>query len=260
MKIQLLRPIAFIDLECTGTNRETDRIVEIAICKLHPDGSRENKRRLINPGIPIPPVTTEIHGITDEMVKEAPTFRDIAKGLLELLEGCDIGGFNSNAFDCPMLFNEFARAGIYWDYTQFKMIDVGNLFKIREPRTLSAAVKFYTGNDLENAHSAEADINATVDVFLSQLDRYPDLPDNVEELALISNHGRPVLDLSGKFSLNEKGEIILNFKYKGERAEDHLDFIEWMYYKADFPADTRKICEELLFEADFRTVESDLPY
>jgi DNA polymerase-3 subunit epsilon len=256
MKLILERPLAFIDIESTGTNKDTDRIIEISICKLHPDGSREMKTKRINPGVPIPAASTAIHGIKDEDVKDEPLFAEISKSLYSFLDNCDICGFASNRFDVPILFVEFGRAGIYWDYTRFSMIDAGEIFKIKEPRTLAAAYKFYCDKDIEKAHSAEADILATVEVFAAQTDRY-DLPVTVKELALFSNHDKPILDLSGKFSYNEAGEIVLNFKYKGERASDHLDFIDWMYYKASFPADTRRVCEMILFPPSANLSEDD---
>lgn len=241
MKLQLTRPLAFIDLEATGVDRENDRIVEIAVCKLEPSGQTKSVSRRVNPTIPIPQGASDIHGITDEMVKDEPTFKQLAKGLLTLLEGCDIAGFNSNNYDVPMLFAEFSRAGHHWDHTTFKMIDVGNLFKIKEPRTLTAAVKFYCGRDLENAHSAQADIEATVDVFISQMTRYEndeDFPQTLDELALYTNYGNKVVDISGKFVYSPEGLIVFNFgKYKGKPAINHIDFLEWMM-GANFAADT----------------------
>lgn len=252
MKIQLTRPIAFFDLESTGVDREADRIVEIAVCKYEPSGQFKTFRRLVNPTIPIPPSASEIHGIKDEDVAGEPTFKQLSKGLLDLLSGCDIAGFNSNAFDVPLLFNEFARAGHFWDYSQFLMIDVGNLFKIKEPRTLSAAVKHYCGKELLDAHSAAADIEATLDVFLAQMARYEndeDFPQTLAELALYTNYGNKVADLSGKFVYNSDGELILNFgKHRGNPAKNHIDFLQWMVYKADFAADTTLIANQVLEE------------
>lgn len=250
MKIQLTRPIAFIDLEATGVDREADRIVEIAICKLEPSGQYKTMKRRVNPTIPIPAGATAVHGIKDEDVADEPTFKQLAKGLLALLEGCDIAGFNSNTYDIPLLYNEFARAGVSWDYSKFLMIDVGNLFKIKEPRTLSAAVKHYCGRELIDAHSAEADIEATLDVFLAQLDRYENdegFPQTLEELALYTNYGNKMADLSGKFVYNSEGVLLLNFgKYRGNPAADHIDFISWMVNKADFPADTTAIAARVM--------------
>lgn len=246
MKLILTRPLAFIDIEGTGLNRETDRIVELSVTKVFPDGSRENRTRRFNPEMPIPPEVTEIHGITDEDVKDLKPFSYYAKGLMTYITDCDIAGFASNSYDVPILFNEFNRAGIYWDYTEFKMIDAGNIFKRKEERTLTAAYKFYCGKDLENAHGAEADVNATVDVFFAQFDRYEDLPTNIDELALYSNYDKKQADISGKFVYNEKDELIINFgQHRGKRAIDELGFIDWMSNK-DFSRDTLKFVYDLL--------------
>jgi DNA polymerase-3 subunit epsilon len=169
MSLQLARPIAFFDLETTGVNLSTDRIVEVAIIKILPDGTRQVKRRLINPGIPIPQQTTDIHGITDEMVKDAPTFKQCGNELKQFIENCDMGGYNSNRFDIPMLMEEFLRAGMDVDLSTRRMIDVQHIFYTMEPRTLTAAYKFYCEKELVDAHSAEADVNATIDVLLSQI-------------------------------------------------------------------------------------------
>lgn len=246
MKLKLTRPLAFFDLEATGLNTQNDRIVEIAICKVHPDGFREVKTWLLNPQMNIPVEASNVHGITNDHVADCPTFNDVADEIYTFLEGCDIGGFNSNAYDVPMLFNEFIRAGIYWDYQKFAMVDAGNIYKRKEPRTLSAAVKFYCGVDLENAHSAEADILATVDVFIAQLDRYPDLPTDIDSLQHFCNYDRKILDLSGKFTLDADGDITFNFgSKKGTKAKQDLGYVSWMYGK-DFNPDTKKVCEELL--------------
>lgn len=247
MNLLIERPIAFIDIEATGKKPEEDRIVEISVCILNPDLSRETRTRRLKPGIPISESSIAVHGITNEDVEECPSFAKVAAGLLNLLSGKDIAGYNSNRFDIPMLYSEFSRAGITWDYKQHRLIDVQNIFMINEPRTLSAAVKFYCGSELEGAHGAEADINATADVFIAQYQRYSDLPLTIDELQIYSNHGRAILDLSGKFTYNEAGDIVFNFgKYRDNKASDHLDFVEWMYYRADFQSDTREICERIL--------------
>jgi len=246
MKLILTRPLAFFDLEATGLDTANDRIVEIAITKLMPDGSRESKCRRLNPGIPIPASSTAIHGITDADVADCSTFNEVSLSLYEYISDCDIAGFNSNSFDLPMLYFHFQRAGILWDYKSFAKIDVGNIFKRREERTLSAGLKFYTGKTLENAHTADADTEATVDIFLAQIERYDDLPLDLPTLERYSNYDRGFLDLSGKFSENENGDIILNFgKHKGEKAVEHIDFLEWMI-RADFPSDTYAICTEII--------------
>jgi len=246
-RLHLARPLAFIDLETTGTDTENDRIVEIAICKLFPDMSRETRSRRINPWMPIPKEATAVHGITNSDVADCPSFGELALSIWYFLDHCDIAGFNSNKFDLPMLYAEFLRAGITWDYRACHMVDVGNIFKIREPRTLSAAVKFYCGKDHEGAHAAEADVEATADVLLGQLDAYQDLPAEVSELALESNYGRPVLDLSGKFTLNDQGVVVFAFgKYPNQPAVQHRDYLEWMLYKANFAPDTRQIAQYVL--------------
>lgn len=246
MKLKLERPLIFLDIESTGVDRENDRIIELCLCKVHIDGSKEIKTNRYNPSIPIPPVTTEIHGIKDEDVADKPFFKQHAKGIIDFITNCDLAGFNSNAFDIPMLYNELQRAGLTLDYKSIRMIDVGNIFKIREARTLGAAVKFYCGLDHSDAHSAEADILATVNVFEAQLEKYEDLPTDISELALYSNYGNPVLDLSGKFT-SKDGIVLLNFgKYKGQPAADHLDFLDWMVNKASFPPDTYEIAHSIL--------------
>src|SRR3954469_18901418 len=167
--LQLNRPIAFIDLETTGVSLSTDRILEIAIIKVLPDNSRQVKRKLINPQIPIPKSSTDIHGITDEMVKDAPTFKQAGNEIKQYLENCDLGGYNSNRFDIPMLMEEFLRAGMEVDLSNRRMIDVQHIFYTMEPRTLTAAYKFYCQKELVDAHGAEADVKATIDVLLSQI-------------------------------------------------------------------------------------------
>lgn len=254
MKMQLTRPIAFLDLETTGTDVEKDRIVEIAVCKFEPSsGQYATTRRLINPTIPIPAGASEVHGIKDEDVANEPTFKQIAKGLLALLDGCDIAGFNSNRFDVPLLFNEFHRAGLFWDYKQFLMIDVGNLFKIKHPRTLSDAVRIYLGREMENAHSAEADIEATLDVFLAQIEKHENdegFPQTLEELALYTNFDKKVIDLGGKFTYNNEGEIILTIgEHKDKPARNHLGFLQWMVDKANFSADTKAVARQIIESA-----------
>ena len=247
MRLKFENPICFFDIESTGTDRENDRIVELAICKLFPNGDREVKVRRFNPERPIPIKASEVHGITDEAVANEPTFKQCAKAVAAYIQGCDLGGYNSNAFDIPMLQAEFFRAGIHIDLSKTRFIDAGNIFKIQEPRTLTAAYKFYCGQELEDAHSAEADILATVDVFAAQLDRYKEVPDNMDELHLYCNYGKPFVDISGKFTTDDEGRICFNFgKHKGEPAIDHPGFVEWMLTKADFPYDTRKVCESIL--------------
>lgn len=238
------RPIAFIDLETTGTDKEESRIVEISVLIVYPDGSEETKTRLINPGIPIPPEATAVHGIDDEKVKDAPLFRSVAKGLHELIEGCDIAGFNSNQFDCPLLFNEFARAGIVWKYRHNRLIDVRTIWVRKEPRDLAAAYQYYCGATLEGAHGAEADIRATKEIFMAQLAMYKDLPKETKDLAFYSNYDKPIVDISGKFTLDADGDIVFAFgpsERLGKKAKDNKSFLEWMLKQPFFSDDTKAV-------------------
>lgn len=244
------RPIAFLDIESTGVDKQVDRIVELAIVKLTPNGVNNfttiEKCILLNPEMHIPQSATDIHGISNEDVKDCPTFRQIAKSLNEFLIGCDLGGFNSNLFDIPLLNNEFQRAGIKFEYGDRRFVDVGNIFKIQNPRTLSAAVEKYLNREHKDAHGALADIKATVDVFIRQLETHEDLPKDIIELSLYCNYGKPILDLSGKFSTDSEGNVIFNFGPNfGKKAEDHHDFLRWMLTK-DFPSDTMDLTYKLL--------------
>ena len=180
MRLQLNRPICFIDLETTGINVSTDKIVEIAIVKIMPDGTKQLKRKLVNPEMAIPKAASEIHGISDEMVKEAPTFKQIANEVKQFIELSDLAGYNSNRFDIPMLNEEFLRAGISVDIESRKLLDVQKVYHMMEQRTLSAAYKFYCNKNLEDAHSAEADATATWEVLEAQLEKYPQIGATVE--------------------------------------------------------------------------------
>src|SRR5436190_19387461 len=182
MPLQLKKPLAVIDLETTGTNLSTDRIIEIAIVKLLPDGNEVRKRKIINPQMPIPPVVTELHGITDEMVKDAPTFKQVAHELKQVLDGCDLAGYNSNRFDIPMLMEEFLRAEVDSDMRNRKLVDVQKIFHLMEQRTLSAAYKFYCNKNLEQAHSAQADALATLEILHAQLERYPQIGTTIDAI------------------------------------------------------------------------------
>lgn len=238
-KLKLSRPIVFLDIESTGLDTQTDRIVELCVCKVSPQNEYTVKTYRYNPGIAIPEAATAIHGITNEDVKDCPAFSQHAKGILAFLEGCDIAGYNSNNYDLPLLYSELTRAGVEWDWRQHHLIDVGNIFKIKEERTLAAATKFYCNRELESAHSAEADVIATAEVFFCQLERYDDMPDEVEALARFSNYDKPMLDMQGKFTTDEDGDVIFTFgKHRGNKAKHHIDFCEWMAYKATFPKDT----------------------
>src|SRR4026209_1793281 len=178
--LRLTKPIASIDLETTGVNPGTDRIVEIGILKVLPDGTRNVKRKLINPEIPIPKTASDVHGITDEMVQNAPKFKQVAHELEQMLDGCAIAGYNSNRFDIPLLMEEFLRAQVDFDMKSRKLLDIQNIFHKMEPRTLSAAYKFYCSKNLDGAHGAEADATATYEILEAQIERYPELGNNID--------------------------------------------------------------------------------
>ena len=207
MQLNLKRPIVFFDLETTGVDTARDRIVEISLVKVMPDGREIVKTRRINPGMHIPAEASAIHHITDEDVKDCPQFAQIAKSLAQFLEGCDFGGFNSNRFDLPVLVEEFLRAGVDVDFKRRRFIDVQNIFHKMEQRTLVAAYKFYCDKNLEEAHSAEADTLATYEVLKAQLDRYPELQNDVAALAEFSTRDKTA-DYAGRILINEKGEEV----------------------------------------------------
>lgn len=261
MKLKLTRPLVVLDIESTGVDREIDKIIDLSLRKVSLDGTVTCINYRVNPGRPIPAETTAVHGITDEDVQGMPTFRDVAQDVLDFIKGCDLAGFNSNHFDIPMLYNELVRCDLFLDYRSIRMIDVGNIFKIKETRTLSAAVKFYCQREHEGAHGAAADVEATMDVLLAQFEKYDDLPVDMDELALYSNYGNKMLDLSGKFSTNKEGVVVLNFgKYKGMPAKDHLDFLDWMVNRANFNRDTVDVALEIMGMTDGVDNDDDLPY
>ena len=246
--LQLTRPIAFIDLETTGVNLTNDRIVELAIVKIMADGTRIAKRRLINPQIPIPQVTSDIHGITDDMVKDAPTFKQMSNEIRQFLENCDLGGYNSNRFDIPMLMEEFLRAGVEVDLSDRRMIDVQHIFYTMQPRTLSAAYQFFCEKDLVDAHSAEADINATIEVLEAQLKKYDKLGTTVDSVLSVIGEDK-IVDYARRFSFDANGNEVFNFgKYKGMPVADVLkkepQYYDWMM-KGEFPMHTKKKLTEL---------------
>ena len=246
--LQLTRPIAFIDLETTGVNLSSDRIVEIAIVKLLPDGGRQVKRKLINPQMPIPRVSSDIHGITDEMVKDAPSFKQAGNEIKQFLENCDLGGYNSNRFDIPVLMEEFLRADMEVDLSDRRMIDVQHIFYQMEPRTLTAAYKFFCNKELANAHSAEVDITATVEVLEAQLVRYEKLGNTLDSILATIGEDK-IVDYARRFVFDDKGIEIFNFgKFKGKAVHDVLksepQYYDWMM-KGDFPMHTKKKLTEL---------------
>lgn len=261
MKLNLKRPLAFFDLEATGINVGADRIVEIAILKAMPDGTELIKTMRINPNMPIPLASSLIHGIYDEDIKDAPLFKAVAREIAEFIGDADLAGYNSNKFDIPMLLEEFLRAGVDFDMTGRKFVDVQNIFHQMEQRTLKAAYKFYCNEDIINAHSAEADIKATYEVLLAQLDRYKDkafenkqgiisipVVNDVEALHQFTNLHNPV-DFAGRMVYNENGEEVINFgKHKGRTVEQVFDtepsYYAWMK-QGDFPLYTKKKLDEI---------------
>lgn len=248
MNLQLTRPLAFIDLETTGTNISTDRIVEIAIVKIMPDGTKQTKRKIINPTIPIPQVVSDIHGITNEMVKDAPTFKQIANEVKQFIEGCDIGGYNSNRFDIPMLVEEFLRCELNIDIESRKLVDVQKVYHLMEQRTLSAAYKFYCNKELVDAHSAEADATATYEVLEAQIDRYSQIGNTVESIIKFTGEEQ-IVDFSRRFIM-EKGVEVFNFgKHKGKPVTQVLkeepQYYDWMM-KGDFALHTKQKITEIL--------------
>jgi DNA polymerase-3 subunit epsilon len=260
MNLKLKNPIAFFDLETTGINITHDRIVEISILKISPNGNQEKRTDVVNPGKPIPLESSLIHGIYDKDVKDAPTFKEIAKTLANFLTGCDLAGFNILKFDVPMLVEEFLRTEINFDISKRKLIDAQKIFHLMEKRNLAAAYKFYCNKTLENAHSAEADTIATYEIFIKQLERY----DGVEvedmkgnKLGVIENDMetihkitfKNVVDLAGRMIYNDKGVEVFNFgKHKGKPVLEVLEK-EPMYYdwiqKNDFPLDTKRKLTEI---------------
>ena len=247
--LKLNRPVAFIDLETTGVSLSTDRIVEIAIIKLLPDGTRQVKRKLINPQMPIPKESSDIHGITDEMVKDAPSFKQAGNEIKMFIESCDLGGYNSNRFDIPILMEEFLRTGMDVDLSTRKMIDVQHIFYTMEPRTLTAAYKFFCQKELVDAHSAEADVDATIEVLMAQLEKYESLGNSVESILEVIGEDK-IVDYARRFSFNEKGTEVFNFgKHKGKPVTDVLkaepQYYDWMM-RGDFPLHTKQKLTEIL--------------
>ena len=245
--LQLKKPLAFIDLETTGVNPGTDRIVEIAIIKILPDGARSVKRKLINPEMSIPKNASDIHGISDEMVKDAPTFKQVAHELKQMLDGCDFAGYNSNRFDIPLLMEEFLRAQVDFDMKNRKLLDVQNIFHKMEPRTLSAAYKFYCSKSLDGAHSAEVDASATHEILEAQLERYTELGNTVDSILKVIGEDQ-VVDFARRFVM-ENGTEVFNFgKFKGRPVAEVLkaepQYYDWMM-KGDFPQHTKQKLTEI---------------
>ena len=248
MKLQLTRPIAVIDLETTGTNLATDRIVEIAIVKVMADGTRQVKRKLINPQMPIPKGASDVHGITDQMVKDAPTFREVANEIRQFIDSADIGGYNSNRFDIPLLVEEFLRAGISFSVEGRKLIDVQRVFHLMEQRTLSAAYKFYCNKILEGAHGAEADALATFEILCAQVERYPEIGSTLEAICKFCGE-EDFVDFARRFIRVDCKEIFNFGKHKGKPVEEVLriepSYYDWMM-KGDFPLHTKQKLSEIM--------------
>lgn len=249
MSLNLKKPIIIFDLETTGIDAAKDRIIEVSMVKVYPDGNKDIKTRRINPEMPIPPESTAVHGIKDEDVKDCPRFREVAKSLASFIEGCDFAGFNCNKFDVPVLAEEFLRSGVDVDLKRNKVIDVQNIFHKMEQRTLVAAYKFYCQKDLDNAHSAEADTLATYEVLLAQIERYPEeLKNDVDFLADFSSRSQ-FADFAGRIVFDDKGEEVFGFgKHKGRSVaqvfREEPSYYSWMM-NGDFPKYTQKVITEI---------------
>ncbi|WP_298370298.1 3'-5' exonuclease [uncultured Lutibacter sp.] len=248
MELELKKPIIFFDLETTGINIAKDRIVEISILKVFPNGNKESKTWLVNPEMEIPKEASDIHGITNEKVVTEPTFNELAPEVSKMIEGCDMAGFNSNRFDIPLLAEEMLRAKVNFDMKDRVAIDVQVIFHKKEERTLSAGYNFYCGKSLENAHSAEADTLATYEILKAQLDKYDDLENDVNLLSEYSTHNKRA-DFAGFIMFNDEKEEIFTFgKYKGQKVVDILTkdkgYYSWIQ-NADFPLYTKKVLSEL---------------
>jgi DNA polymerase-3 subunit epsilon len=261
MKLDLKKPVVFFDIESTGTNVAADRIVEICVLKVNPDGTEEVRTRRINPTIPIPPEVVKVHGITNEDVKDEPTFKAIAKGLLEFIGNADLAGYNSNKFDVPMLIEEFYRAGIEFPMEGRALIDVQNIFHQMEQRTLVAAVKFYCNREHVGAHGAEADVRATYDVLLAQIEKYQGVPfvskDGVESTPIVNDMqklsefttNKEWVDFAGRMVYDKDGKELFNFgKHKGKRVEEVFakepSYYDWMM-NGEFALSTKRAIEKI---------------
>nr|WP_314559154.1 3'-5' exonuclease [uncultured Capnocytophaga sp.] len=250
MELKLSKPICFFDLETTGIDITKDRIVEISILKIYPNGNKESKTWLVNPTIPIPAVASEVHGITDEKVANEPTFKELAKQIYHMIKDSDLAGYNSDRFDIPLLAEEMLRAGVdEFDLGNRVTVDVQTIFHKMEQRTLSAAYKFYCDKDLADAHSAAADTNATYEILKAQLDRYEgSLENNVKKLSEFT-YRKQIVDFAGFIAYNEKGDEVFTFgKHKGKRVEDIFEqepgYFGWLL-NADFPLYTKKVLSNI---------------
>ena len=244
MELKLTRPICFFDLETTGIDVGKDRIVEISIFKVFPNGNKESKTWLVNPTIPIPPQTTAVHGITNEKVANEPTFAELSSQIYNMIKDSDLAGYNSDRFDIPLLAEEMLRAGVDFDMKNRFSVDIQTIFHKKEERTLSAALKFYCGKTLENAHTAEADTMATYEILLGQLEKYPDLQNDMKVLSEFTTRKKSV-DFAGMIVMNDKGQEMFSFgKYKNVLVDEVFDkdpgYFGWIQ-NADFPLYTKKV-------------------
>jgi DNA polymerase-3 subunit epsilon len=248
MPLQLKRPLVFIDLETTGTNLSSDRIVEIAIIKIFPDGTRAVKQKIVNPQIAIPKASSDIHGITDDKVKDAPSFKQVANELKQFIDDSDFSGYNSNRFDIPLLMEEFLRAGLEIDMTGRRMLDVQHIFHMMEKRTLGAAYKFYCEKELLEAHSAEADATATWEVLQAQLLRYEHLGNTLDTILQFTGEENYV-DFARRFVMDNDVEVFNFGKHKGRPVSEVLkaepQYYDWMM-KGEFPLHTKQKLTEIL--------------
>ena len=248
MNLELKKPIVFFDLETTGINIASDRIVEMSILKVFPNGNKESKTWLVNPERDIPKESSDIHGVSNEKVALEPTFKELAATVNEMIEGCDLAGFNSNRFDIPLLAEELMRAEIDFDMKDRQAIDVQVIFHKKEQRTLGAGYQFYCGKELEGAHGAEADTNATYEILLAQVDKYGDIGNTVDALSEYSTHGKRA-DFAGFILMNEEDQEVFSFgKYKGRTVEEvfkeNPGYNNWIQ-NADFPLYTKKVLKEI---------------
>ncbi|MEA1786248.1 exonuclease domain-containing protein [Arenibacter sp. GZD96] len=248
MQLQLTKPICFFDLETTGTNVAKDRIVEISMLKIYPNGNKESKTWLVNPEMEIPEQVVAIHGISNEKVAHEPTFKQVSKEIYKMIQDSDLGGFNSDRFDIPLLAEEMLRAGVDFDMKNTVSVDVQTIFHKMEKRTLEAAYKFYCNKELANAHSAAADTKATYEVLLAQLVKYPELENNIKKLAEFSTH-RTFADFAGFIAFDEDGNEVFAFgKHKGKKVHEVLEsepgYFGWIL-NADFPLYTKKVLTQI---------------
>lgn len=261
MKLKIERPLVFFDLETTGTDISKDRIVSMAAIKVFPNGEQNETYMLINPGMLIPEQSTEVHGITNEMVKDKPRFQELGNTIFEIFVNSDVAGYNSSFFDVPLLVEEFLRNGLSLPFTkETKFIDSCTIFKKKHGRSLSDALKFYCEKELEDAHNALADTIATKEIFIKQTELYPEIGNNVKEFAEYSTYETKNYDFAGKLVINENGDVCYNIgKAKGVKVTDDPGFGCWMLDK-DFPLYTKELLKELLFPKKNNSQKDDFPF